>query len=97
MRLLLQPTVVIRALIIVTMDTLVPRCGQVRTPKVLAHRTVVVDGGVGEVSYVGHPHVGDPCVHVAQWDIHLAGGFVVGSLQCRLVLIVSNESAICLM
>ncbi len=96
MRLLLQPTVVIRALIIVTVDTLVPRRGQVGAPQVLAHRTVVVDGGVGEVGDVRHPHVWDPCVHVAQWDIHLAGGFVVSSLQCSLVWVVGDEPAISL-
>jgi hypothetical protein len=95
-RLLLEPTVVIRALIVVTVDTLVPRRGQVGAPQVLAYRIVVVDGGVGEVGDVRHPHVGDPCVHVAQWDIHLAGGFVVSSLQCSLVRVVSDEPAICL-
>ncbi len=64
MRFSLEPTVVVRALVIGAVDALVPRRGQVRTPQSLVDRFVpFIDVGVGKVGVAGHPRVGDPCVH----------------------------------
>ena len=62
-----QVTIVIRALVIVTVHAVITRGRLIEAPQLTVdHLAGVVDRGVGEVAEIGHPLVGDPHVQLAQ-------------------------------